>query len=326
MLTTLFVLTMSAAGPQATPADSVTEAPITLKTPTGEIAGTLAIPATPGKHPIVLIIPGSGPTDRDGNSPIAVAPGKMLRTDTYKLLAEALGRQGIASVRYDKRGIGASAAAMADHDESKYRFDTGIDDAAAWIKMLDADSRFSKVVVAGHSEGSLIGMVAAQRAKAEGFISLEGPGRPAADVLREQLTESGAPVAMFGPILDSLSAGKTVDSTPPVLAALFRLSVQPYLISWFRYNPVTELKKLPYATLVVQGTHDVQVTMKDAELLATAPGAKLLTIDGMTHVLKIGPADAPAQVATVYTDPNVPIPPQLVSAIIAYVRAAPQLR
>ncbi|MEO7217493.1 MAG: alpha/beta hydrolase [Gemmatimonadaceae bacterium] len=326
MLTALFVLTMSAAGPQATRVDSVTDAPITLKTSTGEIAGTLAIPATPGKHPIVLIIPGSGPTDRDGNSPIAVAPGKILRTDTYKLLAEALGQAGIASVRYDKRGIGASSAAMPDHDESKYRFDTGIDDAAAWIKMLDADTRFSKVIVAGHSEGSLIGMVAAQRAKAEGFISLEGPGRPAADVLREQLTESGAPVAMFGPILDSLSAGKTVDSTPPVLAALFRLSVQPYLISWFRYNPVTELKKLPYATLVVQGTHDVQVTMKDAELLATAPGAKLLTIDGMTHVLKIGPAAAAAQVATVYTDPKVPLPPQLVSAIVAYVRAAPQLR
>ncbi|MEO9225678.1 MAG: alpha/beta hydrolase, partial [Gemmatimonadaceae bacterium] len=268
----------------------------------------------------------SGPTDRDGNSPIAVAPGKLLRTDTYKLLAEALGRQGIASVRYDKRGIGASAAAMTDHDESKYRFDTGIDDAAGWIKMLDADSRFSKVVVAGHSEGSLIGMVAAQHAKAEGFISLEGPGRPAAEVLREQLTESGAPVAMFGPILDSLSAGKTVDNSPPVLAALFRLSVQPYLISWFRYDPVTELKKLPYATLVIQGTHDVQVTMKDAKLLATAPGARLVTIDGMTHVLKLGPADAPAQAVSVYSDPKVPLPPQLVSAIVAYVHAAPQPR
>lgn len=326
MLTALLVVAMSAAAPQAIPADTVSELPITLKTPTGELAGTLALPATPGKHPVVLIIPGSGPTDRDGNSPIAVAPGKMLSTDTYKLLAEALGREGIASVRYDKRGIGASAAAMPDHDESKYRFDTGIDDATAWIAMLDADPRFSKVVIAGHSEGSLIGMVAAQRAKAEGFISLEGAGRPAADVLREQLTERGAPVAMFGPILDSLSAGKTVDSTPPVLAALFRLSVQPYLISWFRYNPVAELKKLPYSTLVVEGTHDIQVTMKDAELLASAPGAKLLTIDGMTHVLKIGPADAAAQVASVYTDPKVPLPPQLVSAIVVYVRAAPQPR
>lgn len=326
MLTALLVLAMSAAGPHAMAADSVSELPITLKTPTGELAGTMAIPATPGKHPVVLIIPGSGPTDRDGNSPIAVVPGKMLRTDAYKLLAEALGREGIASVRYDKRGLGASAGAMSGLDESKYTFETGIDDAAAWITMLDADPRFSKVVIAGHSEGSLIGMVAAQRAKTAGFISLEGAGRPAADVLREQLTAGGAPVAMFGSILDSLSAGKTVDNTPPALAMLFRSSVQPYLISWFRYDPAAEMKKLPYATLVVQGTHDIQVTMKDAELLAAAPGAKLLTIDGMMHVLKIGPADAAAQVATVYTDPKVPLPPQLVSAIVAYVQAAPQPR
>lgn len=326
MLTSLLLAALSLTPSQATRVDSVASQPITLKTATGDIYGSLVVPSGSGTHPVVLIVAGSGPTDRDGNSPIAVAPGKTLHPDTYKLLAAALAADGIASVRYDKRGIAASAGAMAGHAESDYRFDTGIADAAAWINMLRVDPRFSKVIIVGHSEGSLVGMVAAQRAKAGGFVSLEGAGRPAAAVLREQLTERGVPIAMFGAILDSLSAGKTVDSTPPALAALFRPSVQPYLISWFHYDPAAELRKLPYTTLVVQGTHDIQVTLNDAKLLASAPGAKLLLVDGMTHVLKIGPADASAQVAGVYTDGSVPLPPELVSAIAAYVGTAPQNR
>lgn len=289
-----------------------------MKTATGDLQGTLVVPAGPGRHPVVLIIAGSGPTDRDGNSTVAVAPGRTLHPDSYKLLAAGLATDGVASVRYDKRGVAASAPAMAGMQEKDYRFDTGIADAAAWITMLRSDPRFSRIVVVGHSEGSLIGMVAAQRAKADGFVSLEGAGRPAADVLREQLTARGVPLAMFGAILDSLTAGRTVESPPPELRALFRSSVQPYLISWFRYDPAAELKKLPYATLIIQGTHDAQVSAKDADLLAAAPGAKLLTIDGMTHVLKIGPADAATQATTVYADPSVPIVPKVVTAIALY--------
>ena len=307
-------------------ADSVPSQPITLKTATGDIFGTVVVPSGPGRHPVVLVIAGSGPTDRDGNSPAAVAPGKSLHTDSYKLLAAALAADGIASVRYDKRGIAASAPAMAGLKESDYRFDMGIGDAAAWITMLRADPRFSKIIIVGHSEGSLVGMVAAEHVRADGFISLEGAGRRAAEVIREQLVARGVPVAMFGSILDTLSAGKTVDRTPPALAALFRPSVQPYLISWFRYDPAAELKKLPYATLVIQGTHDVQVSAKDASLLATAPRAKLLTIDGMTHVLKMGPADAATQATTVYSDPTIPIAPEIVSAIAAYVNASSHAR
>ena len=322
---------MTTAGPARTMAsaplpDSVVSQPIALKTATGELMGTLDLPATRGKHPLVLIIAGSGPTDRDGNSAIAVAPGKTLHPDSYRLLAAALAKDGIASVRYDKRGIGASAAAMAGRSESDYRFDMSVDDAAAWIRMLKADPRFSKVVVVGHSEGSLVGMVAAQRAPSDGFVSLEGAGRPAAAILREQLTARGVPLPMFDPILDSLSAGHTIDNVPPAFAAVFRPSVQPYLISWFRYDPAAELRKLPYATLVVQGTHDIQTSEHDGQLLGAAPGAKLLMIDGMTHVLKAGPADAAEQIAGVYTDPSIPIVPQLVSAIANYVRAAPRVR
>ena len=322
MLTAL-LLTALSLSPMAPQQDSIPSVPITLKTPTGDIAGSLVVGPGTGPHPVVLIIAGSGPTDRDGNSPAPVAPGRTLDTDSYKMLAQALAANGIASVRYDKRGIGASAKAMSGMKEDDYRFDMGVDDAAAWIRMLRADPRFSRVVVVGHSEGSLVGMVAAQRAQADGFVSLEGAGRPAADILREQLTAAGVPPAMFESNLDSLVAGRTVASTPPALASLFRASVQPYMISWFKYDPAAELAKLPYATLVIQGTHDVQVSAKDAALLAAAPGATLVTVDGMTHVLKLGAADKAEQATTVYSDPAIPIAPQVVSAIVAYVRAAP---
>jgi hypothetical protein len=303
--------------------DSAASQPITLTTPTGDIAGTVVVPAGSGRHAVVLIIAGSGPTDRDGNSAVPLAPGKTLHTDSYKLLAESLAGNGIASVRYDKRGLGASAAAMAGKSESDIRFDTGVDDAAAWIRMLRADARFSKIIVVGHSEGSLVGMIAAQRATADGFVSLEGAGRPAAVVIREQLLAQNVPAAMFQATLDSLAAGKLVEHTAPELASLFRASAQPYLISWFKYDPAAELKKLPYATLVIQGSHDIQTTAKDAEVLAAAPGARLLTIDGMTHVLKQGPADAAGQISSVYTDPATPLAPELVSAIVSYVGKAP---
>jgi uncharacterized protein len=327
MLTALLVASFSSLSsmtPVRTIADSTPSQPITLRTATGDILGSVVVPAGAGRHPVVLIIAGSGPTDRDGNSPIALGPGKTLHTDAYKLLAEALAAQGIASVRYDKRGIAASARAMAGMKESDYRFDMGVDDAAGWLRMLRADARFSRIVVAGHSEGSLIGMIAAQRAPADGFVSLEGAGRPAADVIRAQLVAGGAPPEMFEAALDSLVAGRTIENTSPALASLFRPSAQPYMISWFRYDPAAELKKLSYPTLIIQGTHDVQVSAADASKLAAAPGAKLLTIDGMTHVLKIGPADAAAQVAGVYSDPSVPVAPELVAAIVAYVRAVPQ--
>src|SRR5262249_19557543 len=152
------------------------EQPIALTTSTGAISGTLVMPAATGKVPVVLIIAGSGPTDRNGNSP--ALPG---RNNSYKMLAEALAADGVASVRYDKRGIAESKAAAAR--EADLRFEMYVDDAAAWVNQLRADPRFSRVIVAGHSEGSLIGMLAAANAKADAFVSIAGVARRASDVV-----------------------------------------------------------------------------------------------------------------------------------------------
>ncbi len=290
------------------------EQPMTLHTATGDIYGTLTLPDTgAGPWPVTLIIAGSGPTDRDGNSPAGI------RTDAYKLLADSLAVRDIASLRYDKRGIGESRAA--GPAESQLRFDDYVDDAAAWIKALRADKRFSSVTVIGHSEGSLIGMIAARTAGADAFVSLEGAGSSAANVLHDQLARQLPPELFVKSdlILAGLAKGQTTDTVPAQLMALYRPSVQPYLISWFRYDPAVELAKLTIPVLIVQGGHDAQVGVADATRLAAAnPHATMLVLPDMTHVLKDAPVGLAEQRAA-YTDPSLPLDQNLVTQITAFV-------
>jgi uncharacterized protein len=283
----------------------------------GTLFGTALVPdagtSAAARVPAVLIVAGSGPTDRDGNS------GTVLRTDCYRLLAEALRASGIASVRYDKRGVGASTAAL--HDESEVHFDDLVADVVAWIAKMRADTRFGKIGIAGHSEGSTIGMIAALSTQADAFISLEGPGFPAAETLRRQLSVALAATPQLeeqsSAILDALVAGKTVADVPAALAALYRPSVQPYLISWFRRDPRIEIAKLTCPVAVVQGTADLQVTVDDAKaLVAALPTARAFTIEGLTHPLKHTSDPSPEnQKATVYIDPAIPIDPAVPAAI-----------
>jgi hypothetical protein len=295
---------------------ALTTVAATLKTPMGTLQGSLLLPkgATAAKPvPVVLIIAGSGPTDRDGNN--SVIPGK---NDSLKMLAEGLAAKGIASLRYDKRGIAGSQGV--GPGENDLRFDMYVDDAAAWAAKLKADKRFSRVFIAGHSEGSLIGAIAAQRGKADGYVSIAGLGRPADVVIRMQLMGQLSPDlrGFSDKALSSLKAGKTVDDVPPALAVLYRPSVQGYLISWFHYEPVEEIKKLTIPVLVVQGTTDIQVTVDDARALAAAKsGSKLELIEGMNHVMKLV-SDPGRQVAS-YGDPSLPVAPHLVDVIAGFV-------
>jgi uncharacterized protein len=287
-----------------------------LVTPSGTIFGTLVTPPGAPPTPVVLIIAGSGPTDRNGNGP-------MLKLDIYSKLATVLADRGIASVRYDKRGVAASQAALSS--ELAIRFDTYVDDAVAWIKKLRADPRFSRVIVVGHSEGSLIGMIAAQRAHVDAYVSLEGAGFPAATVLATQLKANAPGMAgQWQPILDKLASGATVPAAdvPADLGPLFRPSVQPYLISWFKYDPRVEIAKLTGPVVIVQGTHDIQVGVADGQALAgAAPSAKYVLIDGMTHVLTDDPGTTLAQQASgAYADAARPLDATLVTAIVAATR------
>jgi hypothetical protein len=298
------------------------ESPVEFAIPNGKVSGSLLMPSGDGKTPVVLIIAGSGPTDRDGNSIAGI------RANSYKMIANALATDGIASLRYDKRGIAASV--VTGMKEEDLRFDDFVRDAVQWIKVLRADARFSTVTVAGHSEGSLIGMIAAREGGADAFVSIAGVARPAGAVIRDQLKPQLAamPPVWAGSesILSSLEAGKTVDPLPqavaglPPLLGLFRPSVQPYLISWFKYSGTDEIAKLKIPVAIIQGTNDIQVGVPEAEALSKAkPDATLVIVDGMNHVLKMAPAERNANAAT-YMDPSLQLAPDVTKAISALVK------
>jgi pimeloyl-ACP methyl ester carboxylesterase len=198
-----------------------------------------------------------------------------------------------------------------------------VDDAAAWVKQLRADRRFSSVAVVGHSEGSLIGIVTAKRGGVDAVVSIAGIGRPFGQVLRGQVAPQLPPDLLqeFDRVLASLSAGQMVDSVSPALAALFRPSVQPYVASVLRYDPAAEVAALGMPVLIAQGTTDFQVGVAEAEFLARAqPKAKLLIVEGMNHVLKLVPAEQGAQMRS-YGDPALPVAPELVEGITTFVTA-----
>ena len=284
---------------------------ITLETKTGKIEGTLLYPNSAGKIPVVLIIAGSGPTDRNGNNP-------MMKNNSLKMLAERLSENKIASVRYDKRGIGESK--NAGISESDLRFENYINDAKAWVDLLKKDTRFSEIIVIGHSEGSLIGMVASQKNEVTKFISLEGSGIPAGELIREQLKAQPPMVLTQSlPIIEKLENGETVDNVPQMLYSLFRPGVQPYMISWFKYDPQKEIAKLDKPVLIVQGTTDIQTSISDAEKLAAAnKKAKKQIIEGMNHILKEADADRQKNIQT-YTNPDLPLKDGLIKSIAEFI-------
>ena len=282
----------------------------TLQTSTGNIEGTLLLPSVE-KPTIALIIAGSGPTDRDGNS-------GGLKMNYLKMLAEGLYENNIASIRYDKRGIGASV--MPGLKEDDLTFSDFISDAELWMDKIMDDSRFGDIVVIGHSEGSLIGMIASQNKQPNKFISIAGPGITMLATIRRQLKDQPPYIlSMSEPILEKLEKGQTVDSVPPLLNSLFRQSVQNYLISVSKYDPLVEISKLKCPVMIVQGTTDIQIEVLDAEKLAESnKNSKLLIIEGMNHILKEAPENRLLNIQT-YGNPDLKIKEGLVDSISQYI-------
>lgn len=281
-----------------------------------KLYGTFLQP--PGKATTAIVfIAGSGPTDRNGNSIAGI------KTNCTKKLAEVLADEGIASIRYDKRGIGASI--QATKAESDLRFENYVDDAVAWINWLRVDKGFKKIVVVGHSEGSLIGMLAAREAKASAFVSLAGTGRSADVVIMEQVEKNpNNPEQIRKEIangFDSLKEGKTFKEVPVYLMSIFRPSVQPYMISWLKYDPAKEIAKLTIPVLVIQGSTDIQVSETDANVLHQAAGkySTLVIIQGMNHIFCDAPANTTENIAT-YSKPDLPLSAGLAPAITEFIR------
>ncbi len=296
----------------AVPAVSEIEAP----GPDGPLKGTMVLPARDA--PIVLIIPGSGPTDRDGNSPIGVSAG------TYRLLAGELAERGIGSVRIDKRGMFGSGDAVSD--ANAVMIDDYVRDVGAWTKAVRAATGRGCIWLLGHSEGGLVALSAS--AKVDdicGLILLSTAGRPLGEVLKEQLRANPANKPLLETAeqaIDELSAGRRVDVSdmPPALAALFNPSAQGYLISVLALDPANLAAASKHRMLILQGDRDLQVSTSDAERLkAAAPRATLVHLPNANHVLKSVSSDERNENLATYGAVDVPLAAGLTDTIVRFV-------
>lgn len=284
----------------------------------GPLKGTLAGGGKPDA-PVMLIIPGSGPTDRDGNNPLGV------KASTYRLLAEGLAERGVTTVRIDKRGMFASAGAAAD--ANAVTIDDYARDTHAWIDAIRRRTEAPCVWLLGHSEGGLVALAAAQKGEHVcGLVLVATAGRPLGEVLKRQLRANPANAPLLGPAdaaIDVLAAGRRVDAStlPLPLRPLFQPAVQGFLISAFALDPPKLMAQVRKPVLIVQGERDIQVGVDDARILkSAAPRSTLVLLPDVNHVLKaVTSDDRGANVAT-YADPNLPLATGVAKAIADFVK------
>lgn len=273
------------------------------------IDGSLIVPNS-GSDQLAIIIGGSGPTDRDGNQ-------NFLKTNNLKKLAQELAQNGIATFRYDKRIVKQIKMNAVDPN---IRFDDFVSDAIDVVNYFKTTQKFESIYIIGHSQGSLIGMLAADQ-DVNGLISLAGAGQSIDAVVIEQV-EQTAP--MFTEetkrVFDVLRSGNTTTDYPPALASIFDSSVQEFMMSWMKHDPVQVIKKLDFPVLIINGTKDLQVSVAEAELLHGASArSELKLIENMNHVLFIIHGDAQEN-AKSYNDPNGKVSEELIKDIVAFIK------
>ena len=274
-----------------------------------EIQGTLLSPKKQNNTPLAILIAGSGPTDRDGNQ-------AHLKNNSLKYLAEGLAEKEISVFRYDKRIIAQMNKGTVQED--KLTFEDVVNDALLVVNYFK--EKYKDIIIIGHSEGALIGLLAAQKTPISKLISLSGAGSNSATLIEEQIKKNAPQLKEEAQrVLNLLKKGEQVDNISPYLAPVFRKSVQPYLISWFKYNPTKEIAKMKIPVFIIQGTNDLQVEKKEAQLLKEAqPKAQLFFVEGMNHILK--------EVKTIeenqqsYLNPDIPTSPKLIEAIAQFIK------
>ena len=301
-------------------AESRDEVNLRAPGPKGHLEGTFRATGDESS-PVVLIVPGSGPTDRDGNSPIGV------RANTYKYLAADLAKRGIRSIRIDKRGMFGSESAIPNANDVALA--DYADDLHAWIEVVGSRTGASCIWLLGHSEGGLVSLLAAQDVPVGGsicgLILAASPGRPFADILRQQLRDNPANASLLDDAMkaiDELASGRRVDvgGLHAALKHLFAPAVQGFMMNLMSHDPAVLVSKTSVPLLILQGGRDLQVTRRDARRLRDArPDAHLVELPLANHVLKaVDSTDRSANLAT-YSDPALPLAPGVIDAIIDFI-------
>jgi pimeloyl-ACP methyl ester carboxylesterase len=304
------------------PPAAAVESPYPVHSGTLELGGTLTVPrSATGRVPVVVIIAGSGPTDRNGNSLMGIRP------NAYAQLAWQLAGKGIASLRYDKRGMPGTKGMF---DMTKMTLDDFAADARAAAESLAHDARFSRVILLGHSEGASLALIAARQGPpVAGVISVSGLGRPLSVVIREQLTRQfdSATIVRYDTAMAQYLRGEQPKNVPPQLGPLFVPINLSFMRSLSSFDPPAAIRVVRQPVLIVQGGRDLQVAVADAERLHTAkPDAQLVVVPLANHVLKLATDTTLVSQMPAYQNPTVPIMPEVANAIADWILKPPTSR
>jgi len=277
----------------------------------GAIDAILTTPADVEKPPIVLLIAGSGSTDHDGNGP-------QVKPATLKKLSEQLVARKIATLRYDKRGAGGWKPEFGRPED--FRFKDFVEDATALVNYLRSSGKFSRIVIAGHSEGGLVAILTARHVPIDRLVLLATAARRQGDLVKAQLEKKLGPERLQPIVkaIDAMMAGQIVDPPPPGLA--IAPSMQPGIASAFTEDPIDPLKLIDRPTLIVGGGRDRQVARLDfVALSAASPLAKTLWLPEMNHVL-VDVTDEDDDLAA-YNQPERALDPDLIDSVANFILA-----
>ena len=275
------------------------------------IEGTLLTPSTDDNIPLAIIIPDTGPTDRDGNQ-------NFQKSYSLKKIAESLLDQNIASFRYDKRVLKQLRKGFVD---SKISFDDFVKDAIDVVNYFNKPGKFSGIYIIGHGQGSLVGMLASKE-KVDGFISLSGSGKTIDRVIIDQISQmDNALIKDTEAAFSEMRSGRITRNYPIALESIFNSDTQPFIMSWMQYDPVEEIGNLTIPTLIISGTKDLQVSVEEAKALKDkAPNGSLKLIDKMNHVLFVIQGDE-LENSKSYNESFRPIAPELGIHITDFIRS-----
>ena len=272
------------------------------------VDGTLLVPESVENPPLVIIIAGSGPTDRNGNQ-------SFMKNNMLKKLAERLSENGVATFRYDKRVVKQLKTRTFDKN---IRFDDFVTDAKSVVTHFKPS--YASIIIAGHSQGSLVGLLATE-AGVNGFISLAGAGNPIDQIILEQITKT-APFFTDDTkrVIETLKSGKTTTDFPPALASIFNLEIQPFMMNWMEYNPHERIEDLEITVLLINGTKDLQVSVMEAQLLKDHKAdAELVIIENMNHLLFEINGDDLVNTKS-YNELNHPIMSQVIEVMLNFIQ------
>lgn len=272
------------------------------------INGTLLLPENNNSDNLVIIISDYGPTDRNGNQ-------NFQKSNILKKLAASLSENNIASYRYDKR---SSIQVQSKNKDKNIDFDDFVTDAKAVIDYFKTNNTFKKVYIIGHGQGSLVGLLASE--KADGFISLSATGDNIGDFIVDQINNTARQfIDDTKRVVEKLKKGKTTTEYRRELSNMFHIDTQPFMISWMKYTPKDIIKTLDMPALIINGTKDLEVNVEDSERFAKSnPKAELKLIPNMNHAFYTIEGDRLENVKS-YNESFRKINPELIDAIVSFI-------